>query len=72
MSGQTPVLTTVWQIAGEAGRDGSTIDIVATAQKVAAKHPETGFSFEEICDLLEHAAVKRGVQVRRVDERLVA
>ena len=72
MSGQTPILLTVWQIAVEAGRDGTTIDIVTTAQQVVARYPRSGFSIKEICDLLERAAVKRGVPARREDERLVA
>lgn len=72
MSDQTPVLLTIWEIAVEAGRKGATIDIVTTAQKVAAKHAASGLSFKEICDLVERAAAKRGVPVRREHERLVA
>lgn len=72
MSDQTPVLLTIWETAVEAGRDGRTIDIVPTAQKVAAKHIDCDLSLKEICDLLERAAVKRGVPVRREAERLVA
>jgi hypothetical protein len=72
MSDQTPVLLTIWEIAVEAGREKTTIDIVSTAQKVAAKHADSGLSFKEICDLVERAAAKRGVPVRRESERLVA
>jgi hypothetical protein len=72
MSDQTPVLLTVWETAVKAGRDGATIDIGTTAKKVAAKHADSGLSFKEICDLLERAAAKRGVPVRREAERLVA
>ena len=72
MSDQIPVLLTIWEIAVAAGREGTTIDLVATARKVAAKHADCGLSFEEICDLMERAAVKRGVPVRRESERLVA
>jgi hypothetical protein len=72
MSDQTPVLLTVWETAVEAGRDGTTIDIVTTARKVVAKHPGCGLSFKEIYDLVERAAIKRGVPVRREAERLVA
>jgi hypothetical protein len=72
MSDQTPVLLTIWEIAVEAGRDGGTIDLAPTARKVAAEHADCGLSLEEISALIERAAVKRGVPVRREAERLVA
>ena len=72
MSDQIPVLLTIWEIAVQAGREGTTIDVVTTAQKVAAKHPDSGVSIKEISDLVIRAAAKRGVPVRRESVRLVA
>ena len=72
MSGQTPVLLTVWEIAVKAGREGTTIDVVGVAEEIAAKHPECGLTVDEICNLVERAAIKRGVPARREVERLVA
>jgi hypothetical protein len=72
MSDQTPVLLTIWEIAVEAGREGNVIDIAATAKEIAAKHPACELSLKEIRDLLERAAIKRGVPVRLEAERLVA
>jgi hypothetical protein len=72
MSDQTPVLLTIWEIAVEAGANGRAIDFEATLQTIAAKHPASALSIEEISALLERAAAKRGVPVRRAAERLVA